>query len=139
MMSKSLHSIAIAGGGLLGRLLAWRLLHEGFDITLYEAGALTPSPAAAFTAAGMISPLSEAVVSDATIYRMGIFALDQWPRWLADFSGHEIASSLFQRRGSLVIAHPQDANELQQFYKNYVMFYRQRMVIEPSPKMRFNS
>lgn len=115
MTKKSLYSIAIAGGGLLGRLLAWRLLREGFEVTLYEAGALAPSPAAAFTAAGMISPLSEAVVSDATIYRMGIFALDQWPHWLADFSEHELASTLFQRRGSLVIAHPQDANELQQF------------------------
>lgn len=115
MSNNSSQSIAIAGGGLLGRLLAWRLLREGFAIKLYEAGALSPSPAAAFTAAGMISPLSEAVVSDSSVYQMGLFALEQWPRWLAQFSVSEMAQSLFSRRGSLVIAHPQDAGELNQF------------------------
>lgn len=108
-------SIAIAGGGLLGRLLAWRLLRDGFAVTLYEVGALSPSPAAAHTAAGMISPLSEAVVSDYSVYQMGMYALEQWPLWLAEFSDSKTASSLFSRRGSLVIAHPQDTSELQQF------------------------
>lgn len=107
-------SIAIAGGGLLGRLLAWRLLRENVAVTLYEAGALSPSPAAAFTAAGMIAPLSEAVVSDYGVYQMGMFALQQWPRWLAEFSDSDTAQALFQRRGSLVIAHPQDVGELNQ-------------------------
>jgi glycine oxidase len=113
----SAHSdhIAIAGAGLLGRLLAWRLLRKGYAVTLYEAGALSPSPAAAFTAAGMISPLSEAVVSDRHIYQMGMFALQQWPHWLAEFSAPDIAQGLFSQRGSLVIAHPQDLGELQQF------------------------
>lgn len=114
MSSYSIQSIAIAGGGLLGRLLAWRLLREGFSVTLYEAGALSPSPAAAFTAAGMISPLSEAVVSDYSVYRMGMFALEQWPRWLAEFTASENTGQLFSRNGSLAIAHPQDAGELHQ-------------------------
>lgn len=107
-------SIAIAGGGLLGRLLAWQLLRKNFSVTLYEAGAFSPSASAAYTAAGMISPLSEAVVSDINIYRMGLFALTQWPKWLAEFSAPEIATPLFKQHGSLVIAHPQDNNELQQ-------------------------
>lgn len=107
--------IAIAGGGLLGRLLAWRLLRAGCAITLYEAGALSPSSAAAYTAAGMISPLSEAVVSDRDVYEMGMFALQQWPRWLAEFSQPQVARPLFSQQGSLVIAHPQDLGELHQF------------------------
>lgn len=117
MSNHSNQSIAIAGGGLLGRLLAWRLLRKGFAVKLYEAGALSPSPAAAFTAAGMISPLSEAVVSDHSVYQMGMFALDQWPRWLAQFRAIETAQTLFSRRGSLVVAHPQDVGELQQFFQ----------------------
>lgn len=107
--------IAIAGGGLLGRLLAWRLLRTGCAVTLYEAGAFSPSPAAAFTAAGMISPLSEAVVSDRQVYAMGMFALQQWPRWLAEFTQPHVAQDLFSQQGSLVIAHPQDLGELHQF------------------------
>jgi glycine oxidase len=109
------HHIAIAGAGLLGRLLAWQLLRKGFSVTIYDAGALSPSPAAAYTAAGMISPLSEAVVSDYSVYEMGLFALQQWPRWLAEFNNPEKSQSLFSQRGSLVIAHPQDVSELHQF------------------------
>ncbi|GGY67043.1 glycine oxidase ThiO [Cellvibrio zantedeschiae] len=117
MTNSSPHHIAIPGAGLLGRLLAWQLLQSGCKVTLFEAGSFTPNQpqtdrAAAFTAAGMIAPLSEAVVSDEGVYRMGQFALTQWPQWLATLNA---PASLFFQRGSLVIAHPQDLSELEQF------------------------
>jgi glycine oxidase len=108
--------IAIAGAGLLGRLVAWQLALRGARVSLFEAGSFNPSQglrAAAFTAAGMIAPLSEAVVSDAEVYRMGIFALKQWPLWLSQLPTS--ASPLFFHEGSLVLAHPQDLSELTQF------------------------
>lgn len=117
MTAQNPHNIAIAGAGLLGRLLAWQLLNAGCKVTLYEAGSFTePSQsarAAAFTAAGMIAPLSEAVVSDAGVYRMGQYALRQWPQWLAKL--RNAPAPLFFQQGSLVIAHPQDVSELEQF------------------------
>jgi glycine oxidase len=118
--------IAIAGAGLLGRLLAWQLNKAGLTVTLFEAGSFTPDEpqsrrAAAFTAAGMVAPLSEAVVSDEGVYRMGQFALAQWPRWTAQLSAdraaHEQPSPLFFSNGSLVVAHPQDTSELDQFVR----------------------
>lgn len=116
MNTKIPDHIAIAGAGLLGRLLAWQLLAQGCKVTIFEAGEFhQPKPdnrAAAYTAAGMIAPLSEAVVSDANVYRMGLYALQQWPRWLAELGGGE---ALFFQRGSLAIAHPQDFSELDQF------------------------
>lgn len=118
-MNKSCpNNIAIAGAGLLGRLLAWQLLQANCKVTLFEAGSFTPNQpqtdrAAAFTAAGMIAPLSEAVVSDEGVYRMGQFALQQWPKWLSKLRIQ--TTSLFFQRGSLVIAHPQDFSELEQF------------------------
>jgi len=109
--------IAIAGAGLLGRLLAWQLLRANIRVTLFEAGSFNPTNqdirAAAFTAAGMIAPLSEAVVSDVNVYRMGQFALKQWPQWLGQLQ--QPAPSLFFQNGSLVVAHPQDVSELEQF------------------------
>jgi len=112
----SLH-IAIAGAGLLGRLLAWRLAVAGHHISVFEAGSLLQPPqgqrAAAFTAAGMVAPLSEAVVSDADVYRMGLYALQRWPEWLAGLPPQE--TPLFHYQGSLVVAHPQDYPELDQF------------------------
>jgi len=111
-------TIAIAGAGLLGRLLAWQLQRAGINITLFEAGSFTPDTpqtirAAAFTAAGMVAPLSEAVVSDEGVYRMGIFALQQWPAWFAQLPATE--APLFFSNGSLVVAHQQDTSELEQF------------------------
>ena len=115
-------NIAIAGAGLLGRLLAWHLLNAGCKITLYEAGSFTPTShslrAAAFSAAGMIAPLSEAVVSNVGVYHMGQFALQQWPLWLAKLTYQKPpyqTEPLFFQQGSLVIAHPQDISELEQF------------------------
>ena len=108
--------IAIAGAGLLGRLLAWRLALQGHRISLFEAGSFyqptAGQRAAAFSAAGMIAPLSEAVVSDNDVYHMGIYALKRWPQWLADLATDQ---PLFHHQGSLVVAHPQDYSELNQF------------------------
>lgn len=114
MHASTINTIAIAGAGLLGRLLAWQLLRRNFAVTLYEAGALDMPAAAAYTAAGMISPLSEAVVSEYSVYEMGLFALRQWPLWQAELNPPN-GDALFHCDGSLVIAHPQDFAELEQF------------------------
>lgn len=118
MTNKLPTTIAIAGAGLLGRLLAWQLHKAGIQVTLFEAGSFTPDTpqsnrAAAFTAAGMVAPLSEAVVSDENVYRMGIFALQQWPAWFAQLPA--TTTPLFYNNGSLAVAHQQDASELEQF------------------------
>ncbi|MFO1388829.1 glycine oxidase ThiO [Cellvibrio sp.] len=117
MTLSSPQHIAIAGAGLLGRLLAWQLLQANCKVTLFEAGSFTPtepqtSRAAAFTAAGMIAPLSEAVVSDEGVYCMGQFALERWPQWLQALGTDQ---NYFFKHGSLVIAHQQDFSELDQF------------------------
>ena len=104
-------NIGIAGGGLLGRLCAWRLLREGCRVSLFEAGSLARCPGAARTAAAMISPLSELVDSDRSVYDMGMHSLTLWPQWLRQLRQpvHYFAG------GSLVTAHRQDAGLLNQF------------------------
>lgn len=122
MTSHSHHQhIGIAGAGLLGRLLAWQLLKRGHRVSLFDAGAIahseaTPSPAAGFTAAGMVAPLSEAVVSERAIYDIGLRSLELWPEFIADMEQKPTAESdYYFQRGSLAIAHAQDTAELQQF------------------------
>lgn len=117
-MSKSLQHIGIAGAGLLGRLLAWQLLRKGFNVSLFEAGSFDTPVAAAYTAAGMISPLSEAADSDPAVYRMGKVALELWPRWLQQL--HEDTGTVigYHQQGSLAVSHPQDHNELLQFHQH---------------------
>lgn len=116
MISSHQQNVAIAGGGLLGRLLAWRLAMNRHTVTLYEAGSFSLSKSAAYTAAAMISPMSEVVVSDRSIYEMGIQSLALWGSWFKDLPAS--FNGLFTRNGSVVVAHPQDAAELHQFVRD---------------------
>src|SRR5688572_15103815 len=111
-------SIAVAGGGLLGRLLAWRLLRLGYGVHLLEKGSLEQSPSAAQTAAAMISPMSEVVVSERAIYDLGIQALALWPQWLEELRLEAQSQVHYAAPGSLVVAHPADMAELEQFYRD---------------------
>ena len=117
-MSASTQRIAIAGAGLLGRLLAWQLLRRGHAVTVFEAGALESPPAAAHTAAGMIAPLSEAVDSEAVIYDIGMASLAIWPHWLQQLCDDSGESVGYHTNGSLIVAHPQDSAELLQFHSD---------------------
>lgn len=123
-MKDSQLSIAIAGAGLAGSLLAWRLLEDGaansgYSVSLFDKGQLSQPRSAAYTAAAMISPLSEVVVADRSIYNMGIHSLQLWPQWL-DVLNHPSARINqqpihYNNQGSLVVAHPSDESELEQF------------------------
>lgn len=103
--------IGIVGGGLLGRLSSWRLLLAGCNVTLFEAGSLQVCPGAARTAAAMISPLSEVVDSERLIYDMGMAGLKLWPVWNQELK----RPVTYSERGSIVVAHTQDASQLTQF------------------------
>jgi glycine oxidase len=131
--SSSGQKIAILGGGLAGRLLAWRLasrhndqgsiidngINPDTEIHVFEKGALRPDlhgsdKAAAFTAAAMISPLSELVASELEIYQLGQASLALWPIWLGQLD----CLQHFHQHGSLVLAHPNDLAELRQFQRD---------------------
>lgn len=108
-------NIAIAGAGLLGRLLAWRLLLRGHHVTLLEAGRFDKPVSAAHTAAAMISPLSEVVISERSIYDMGMASLRLWPQLIEQLQTETAAIIRYSANGSIVVAHQQDLSELQQF------------------------
>ncbi len=110
--------VAIAGAGLLGRLLAWRLLRIGCEVALFDSGQFGKPRSAAHTAAAMISPMSEVVVSERSIYNSGVRSLALWPVWLEQLSAAELPPVGYSANGSLVVAHPQDDAELQQFYRD---------------------
>lgn len=101
----------IVGAGLMGRLLAWRLQQAGWQITLFDKGGEHAERSAAFVAAGMLSPYAELDASEHVIFNMGQDSLSLWSHWLAQMQ----QPIYFQQRGSVVVAHPEDQGELQQF------------------------
>jgi glycine oxidase len=109
-------SIAIAGAGLLGRLLAWRLSRAGHRVDVFD-----PAPdaqprhdgrgAAAFTAAGMLSPLAESEHGGPAVRRLGERSLPRWRRIAAALSSEP--QTLVRQRGSLLLAHAPDGPQAQ--------------------------
>lgn len=103
--------VGIAGAGVLGRLLAWRLARAGHAVTVFDpAGDADARGAAGWTAAGMLSPLAELDVGDANVAALGWRSLVLWPQWLDELRepGEADAPVAFAQRGSLLVAHPGD-------------------------------
>lgn len=101
--------IAIAGAGLLGRLLAWRLGHAGHEVHVFDPGkgprpAFDGRGAAGFSAAGMLSPTAELDRADDRIAALGWRSIDLWAG-IVETLGRP---GLMSRRGSLLLAHRSD-------------------------------
>jgi len=108
-------NIGIVGAGLLGRLMAWRLAREGHSVTLFDRDNVAAEACAARVAAAMLAPYSEAVACEREIFDWGVEGLDIWPRWLEELEADTGLATSWQQRGSVVVAHPQDASHLHHF------------------------
>ena len=103
-------NIAIAGAGVMGRLLAWQLARAGHRVCVVDPASGPDQPGAAgFTAAGMLSPLAEQEHAEPEVVALGWRSLALWP---------EIAAALGQPSfvktdGSLLLAHGGDAGAAQ--------------------------
>ena len=103
--------IGIAGAGLAGRLLAWRLARKGCRVSLFDAKSRGDLTSASQTAAAMLSPLAELAVSDDAVFELGQRSLQLWPLWLAQMA----TPVYFKTEGTLVVAHAQDGASLEHF------------------------
>ncbi|AEG93367.1 FAD-dependent oxidoreductase [Ramlibacter tataouinensis] len=97
--------IGIAGAGLLGRLLAVRLLREGHEVHVHDpARSAQARGAAGWTAAGMLSPLAELETADERVLRWGLRSLQLWPQIIGELP----LPVEFRQQGSLLVAHRED-------------------------------
>src|SRR6059058_2850020 len=75
--------IAIAGAGLLGRLLAFQLSRLGHEVHVFDPAAHAEARGAAgWTAAGMLSPVAELECADENVFALGLRTLELWPQVL---------------------------------------------------------
>jgi glycine oxidase len=106
--------IGIAGAGLAGRTLAWRLLRAGCRVSLFDARARGDLATASMTAAAMLSPLAELAVSDEAVFALGQRSMQLWPQWIAELADVGLPV-YFRREGTLVVAHAPDQSSLAHF------------------------
>jgi glycine oxidase len=113
--------LAIVGGGLLGRCLAWRASKAGARVVLYDAGSHQGENSAAWVAAGIIAPTTEGIDASVEIVSMGTHSLSLWPRWLAELS----VPVFFRDSGTLLLWHREDAGEAVHVQRKFASLQRQ--------------
>ncbi len=96
--------IAIVGGGIIGKLLAFSLVNLGFNITLFEK----KEKSCSMIAAGLLSAISELDKTDRLIYELGKRSLQLWPEILSSLSD----KIYYNQAGSLLLSHSLDLAEL---------------------------
>jgi glycine oxidase len=95
-------NIAIAGGGIIGLSIAWRLAQRGFRVSVFDQGGFGGE--ASWAGAGMLSPGGE-IDSDAEMARLTIESRALYPsyvRELEEASGYAID---LQEAGALDLAY----------------------------------
>lgn len=112
--SPKTRSVGIAGAGLMGRLLAWQLTRQGHTVTLFDKDPIESGEAASYTAAGMLTPYAELESAETLIHSLGMHSLTLWPS-IIDALPEGIR---YTAKGSLIVAHEQDRQELQQFTRH---------------------
>jgi glycine oxidase len=105
------HDVAIVGGGLLGRLLAWRVALSGLGVEVFDANDRLGSKATAWVAGGMVAPQAEAADAEPELVSMGRRGLSLWPEWLRTLSTHVHYSA----SGTLLLWQRADADEATRF------------------------
>ena len=113
-MTSSLH-IGIAGAGLAGRTLAWRLARAGCRVSLFDSRPRGALDTASMTAAAMLSPLAELAVSDDVVFALGQRSMELWPKWVAELAENGQAPVYYRQEGTLVVAHAPDRSSLEHF------------------------
>lgn len=107
--------IGIAGAGLAGRTLAWRLARAGCRVSLFDSRPRAALDTASMTAAAMLSPLAELAVSDEVVFALGRRSMQLWPQWIAELAEGSGESVYFRQKGTLVVAHAPDQSSLDHF------------------------
>ncbi|NQZ54800.1 MAG: FAD-dependent oxidoreductase [Piscirickettsiaceae bacterium] len=103
----------IVGSGLIGRLLAWRLLLLGHRVDIISRDDKQGTDSAGFAAAAMISPATEAISTEPMVKEIGLTSLALWPQWLAELP----EKVFYQNHGTIVVAHAGDQAEMARFTK----------------------
>ncbi|WP_053047190.1 glycine oxidase ThiO [Thalassomonas viridans] len=137
-------NIAIVGAGLMGRLTALTLHRQGHRISLFDKDDKNARHSAAYAAAGLLTPLGEAIGCESNIVTMGLTSLKLWPKIIASLE----EPVFFQQTGALLVSHTQDQGDylrfkrfLQQHYPKHPQQSLDRsalLALEPELGRSFN-
>ncbi len=104
-------SIAVAGGGIIGLTLAWRLAQRGFPVTVFDKGRMGGE--ASWAGAGMLAPGGE-IVARSPIAHPALEARRLYPSFVRELEEASATRIDFQECGALDLAYsPEEWQDLE--------------------------
>jgi glycine oxidase len=103
------HPIIIAGGGVIGLAIGWRLARAGAAVKLFEKNAI--GRGASWSAAGMLAPLSEVGFEEQDFLKLGRESLRRFPGFLQELKDDSGIGVPLDTRGTLIIGLDRDDKE----------------------------
>ena len=97
--------VTVIGAGVAGLVSAVELAERGAEVEVIERGAKLGERSCSFMAGGMLAPWCERESAEEPVVTLGKLALDWWPSHVPGVA----------RNGTLVVASPRDAGELDRF------------------------
>ena len=96
--------VTVIGAGVVGLATAMELCERGVEVTILERSAELGQGACSWLAGGMLAPFCEGESAPESVVQRGLKAIDWWSR-----------HAPVARNGSLVVAPPRDAADLDRF------------------------
>lgn len=97
--------VVVAGGGVIGRSVAWRCARRGLEVVLHDP---EPERSASFVAAGMLAPVNETVHGEEDVLALNLESARRWPRFAAELAADSGLDPGYLRCGTLAVARDGD-------------------------------
>jgi glycine oxidase len=97
--------VVVAGAGIIGLAVAWRLVGCGFAVTVVDPA---PASAASRAAAGMLCPVAEVRYGEESVVALHLAALERWPSFAGQLEAAGSAPCGFRATGTVVVACDED-------------------------------
>ncbi|GHC91973.1 glycine oxidase ThiO [Nocardiopsis terrae] len=105
------NTAVVVGGGVIGRVTAWRVAQRGLSVTLVEPDPVTePSSAraASTVAAGMLTPATEAVFGEEELMEFGVRSAGLYTDFVTELQAASGVDVGHRRTGTLLVAFDRD-------------------------------
>lgn len=110
-MSKSASAtdLAVVGAGIIGMSIAWRAAQRGLRVVVLERD--KPGAGSSGVAAGMLAPVSEALLTEQPLLRLGLASAAAYPNFIAELEECASIEVGYHRCGTLLAARDADEAE----------------------------
>jgi len=102
--------VVVVGAGAVGLAVAWRAAQRGLRVTVLDRAA-APGAGTSAVAAGMLAPVSETIATELPLMRLGLAAVDAYPRFAEELGDASGIDPGYLRCGTLLAARDADEAE----------------------------